>query len=104
MKIGNKHVSDQGEGVLARASPNSLDAFSRPGSHEKTGLRVWLLPTTSLLLAFNAGLSHICQFETNRFPTISLSFFFFLVRTVMVVNPTGLATCWSLIGPWANNL
>ena len=28
-------VSDQGEGVLARTSLNSLDAFSRPDSHGK---------------------------------------------------------------------
>ena len=54
-------VSEQGKGVLARASPNSLDAFSRPDSHGKAGLRAWLLPTTSLLSAFHTELRHIYQ-------------------------------------------
>ena len=51
-------VSDQGEGVLARASRNSLDAFFLgliPTG--KPGLRVWLLPTTLLLSVFHTGLS-----------------------------------------------
>ena len=47
------------------------------------------------------GLSYIGICHADWFP---IPPHLFLVRTATVVRPTKLATCWSLIQPWENNL
>ena len=104
LKIGNKHLLFQTR-VREFQQEQAVTVWVHflglipTGKHS---LRVWFPPTTSLLQVFHTGLSHICQIKTKTVPYNFPPFFLF-VRAVVVVNPTRLATCRSLLQRWANN-